>query len=138
MKMPAGVYYIGDPCYAITGRDQWAAFCEAVLQAEEEGNNVLARYGDFYCFAHGTAHGDGEYPLKGEGRTLGRLSVDSGMLACMPALLAERYGKPGEDMVRHEFDYEFSVRCAAGKFRFGHLRVDTRDEPESDYSPLPW
>lgn len=133
--MPAGRYFVGDPCYAVPNeywmdwlRDSYkngGADFDArtggspkVLLAEIKGHPVLGI---------GTAHGDGVYGGS-DGFAYG---VDAGLIGLVPMSL------PGaEDEVRAylgtvvEFEEPFECRYEGGTIILGHIRIET--DPEED------
>ena len=93
--LPAGEYYMGDPCYVID-EDLWDKFCDVYFQGEGvfefEGHQV---------FAVSTAYGDGSY-TDNLGNEYG---VDAGMIGLIPLALCVREKKDlvGE-AAEHKFD----------------------------------
>ena len=78
VALPAGRYWVGDPCYAI--REDWADFVGKIDATEVvnfKGQDVLViETGGDGCWNH-------------NGETYG---VDAGLLAVVPAALVEEYG----------------------------------------------
>ena len=140
MRLPAGIYYLGDPCYAFDHNDvddPWMEFLGVYWAAEEAGQCVFTFRG-FECFAHGTAYGDGFYGLEGGG-SIGGLSVDAGIIGCLPKALVEQLDAgekgPVSSLALHEFSQDFEVGYDDGEFRIGGLSVRTGgsiDEEEED------
>ena len=54
-KLPAGEYYVGDPCYCFKG--SWSS----VLAATEFFKNETVSFNDGFVAATNTAYGDGRY-----------------------------------------------------------------------------
>lgn len=79
-KMPAGLYYIGDPCYVID-EDKWDSFCHKIPR-----HDMLMEFEGLDVLVHDTAHGDGLY----ETNTMQNIAVDSGLIAILPMELAVR------------------------------------------------
>lgn len=71
--MPAGSYYIGDPCYVM--HDVWEEVCDTI----RNGNGEFTLSNGVRFAAYGTAHGDGSYATN-IGATL---DVDAGLIGCI-------------------------------------------------------
>lgn len=128
---PAGKYYIGDLCYAI---EDWDTFCNLTIKDSE------CLYGKFpwksaNLWQHGTAYGDGCY----NGTDGVKYGVDAGLIGILPIEYAD---KKDYDLTELgsivEFDHPFSVHYENGKFKFGHIYIDTDpqddEEEDEDYS----
>ena len=90
VTMPAGMYFLGDPCYAI---DEDGVWDEWLAEAEEAGtpeaNDVMVADVDGVpMLGFHTAYGDGGY-LSSDGEHL--FGVDSGMIGLVPIELVHRY-----------------------------------------------
>lgn len=93
---PDGVWF-GDPCYVFPEHD-WSDFCNAIFSYEkvfEPGRHYVAHVTQssgksWYTWS--TAYGDGCYRLQINGKTVGRLGVDAGMLAAIPMSLIKEWG----------------------------------------------
>lgn len=118
ITMPAGEYWVGDPCYAVpTSRwDEWlsAAGCyenpmPRILVAELDGQSVLGI---------GTAHGDGEY-LDQKGRSY---PVDAGLIGVTPVSLAAK-----EPFGSHRITFDAPFRCFYddGTIVLGAIHIET-------------
>ena len=81
--LPAGKYWIGDPCYVLTEDFfNWMKFCDRCFEGDESGRKnegVIDHQGILFAY-FGTAHGDGSYD-DNEGNEYG---VDAGMISCIP------------------------------------------------------
>ena len=77
-SLPAGRYWVGDPCYAVRG-DDYFTFLD---KAEDDGVNTF-KGNEFLVVSTG---GDGAWDYNGQ--TYG---VDAGMLAVLPAALVDEY-----------------------------------------------
>ena len=138
MKLAAGTYYIGDPCYAFPANDNddWSQFCADYLEAEDAKRFVFG-FRNFECFTHGTAHGDGRYELKdGNGVRIAELGVDAGIIGCLPKALVDQLDDGGSNhkrlMAEHTFPQAFYVDYEDGKFEIGDLSVQTDFGHEED------
>ena len=84
--LPAGTYYIGDPCYMLDPRvcrecyTKYSDELGGVLKFRMSNNNA-------WCAMFTTAIGDGCYDIGGK-----QLTVDSGMLSLIPTTVAD-FGK---------------------------------------------
>lgn len=126
-ELPAGTYYIGDPCYVVADGDDWAAFCTAYDKASPDATeSAVITFKGRQCFVSSTNTGDGcyrdnygdEYP------------VDAGMLAAVPADLVPAPTRAG--LVHSKFFVEpFRVGADKGRWKrrkriqFGHLTINT-------------
>ena len=79
-------------------------------------------YGGKKCFASGTAYGDGSY-YDAQDRVYG---VDAGLIGIMPFDVCDGDSMNGGNIV--EFSEDFKVQESEGKFRFGNVIINTRDE----------
>jgi len=57
--LPAGKYYIGDPCHVIDTGDSWNGYLNLMLEMETRTWVHWGAHGDMFCA--NTAHGDGTY-----------------------------------------------------------------------------
>ena len=128
--MPAGDYYVGDPCYAVPG-DRWMEWLEAgnydssasrwVIFAELDGYPVLG------C---ATAHGDGMY----DGDDGKRYLVDAGLIGLVPVEVALPGDTPeGMGMVRVRFKSDFTFENDEGVIRLGHITIDTKEDEDDGW-----
>ena len=90
VTMPAGMYFLGDPCYAI---DEDGVWDEWLAEAEEAGTPaangaMVADVDGVPMLGFQTAYGDGGY-LSSDGEHL--FGVDSGMIGLVPIELVHRY-----------------------------------------------
>jgi len=125
VKMPAGTYMVGDPCYSVPNA-RWMEWLESadyknnyILMAELDGQMVLG---------FSTAYGDGEY-CDQEGN---KYPVDAGMIGLVPVDLIE--GGPDADLgcvVTFTDDF-LCTRSDAGLLEFGDIIINTDDEVEDD------
>lgn len=126
--MPAGTYYIGDLCYALTD-EQW----DEVSGGDEgkytlsDGTEVVIMY---------TAWGDGAYDSN---RNTSH-SVDSGSIGCVLQSRMSEQSKQDENLLKeHAAVFVFNESFVVGKrgrgvLQFGDIVIDTdpRDEEEFD------
>lgn len=131
--LPAGKYWIGDPCYVLSNDDtkfDWGDFCSSCFENDPSGRSnegIVTHQG--ITFAHyGTAYGDGCYE-DNQGNEYG---VDAGMLGCIP--IDSVIDKSGLDSgTVHEFPEAFTTDYDEGKIRFGHVIIDTDPEYDEEY-----
>lgn len=117
LEMPAGTYWVGDPCYGVPDQ-RWMEWLEAadyesnhpVLYAELDGHPVVGLT---------TAYGDGVYH-DGPGN---EYPVDAGLIGMVPVAVAQE--KPF-GMRKVVFDFPVKVRWDEGVLEFGSIRIDTR------------
>lgn len=122
VRMPAGDYYVGDPCYAVPN-DRWMEWLEAadfmactgrdeLLVAELDGKTIVGV---------STAYGDGLYP----GSDGGEYPVDAGLLGVTPVEVATEtpFGSR-----RVTFTEDFICRYDDGTVILGSIEIDTDPE----------
>jgi hypothetical protein len=132
--MPAGTYFVGDPCYAVPD-DRWHEWlaladpdvfgpnptrndggCARVLNAELDGHPVLGI---------GTAYGDGVYQDK-QGNSF---PVDAGLIGLVSVGLIE--DKVRDDLgVIWTFERPFECSYRDGVIVLGDFEINTEDEEE--------
>ena len=122
-KLPAGKYWIGDPCYVLdddNGDFDWGTFCRFCFQGDSSGRKnegIVTHQGITFAY-FGTAYGDGAY-VDQEGNLYG---VDAGMLGCIPIDHAG-YCHLGDI---HDFPEPFSCNYNNGTITFGHIVIKTK------------
>lgn len=116
-KLPAGKYYIGDPCYVIHHR-AWVKVCD---NTDDKVINCL----EHPFFMAGTAYGDGVYFDQNNRE----YDVDSGCLGAVPVALIQ---KPlGAFMMIIDFPDGLVIGYDGKVFMFGSLTIDT--DPQEDF-----
>lgn len=110
ITLPAGRYYIGDPCY-VFAEDAW----DRLIENDLEGAVTFEGHA---LWAHYTAWGDGEYHDQ-RGHAYG---VDSGTLAAVPEALVVRSSEDG-----HWLDAPNGLRVSydGGTFCFNDVVIHT-------------
>ena len=118
--LPAGKYYIGDPCYVFT-HDSWSpGICDAILDDREEHKGVK-------FFADHTAYGDGTY----RGSNGFEYGVDAGLIGAIPfELITDLSGLEYGTVI--EVNGELVCESNEGSFQIGDLVIDTADTGEED------
>tara|TARA_Y100000739_G_C20197169_1_gene279378 strand:+ start:77 stop:532 length:456 start_codon:yes stop_codon:yes gene_type:complete len=136
-RLPAGKYYVGDPCYVIPD-ERWSTFCKA----KYTDSNKPPKVGVFWLpegtkYANfDTKYGDGLY--ESSGKTEQMFYVDSGSIACIPVdALPNDKVEIAKGHVIH-FDKKFFVGYDAenGMIMYDNLYIPTGwlDEDSSDES----
>lgn len=102
-NLPAGEYYLGDPCYVIA-EDEWLNFCHLLSTFDREKmqevslctNGMIAEFNGHKVFVTSTNCGDGSYRDQ-----LGNsYPVDAGLIGLIPlALCTKRF-----DGLGHKFE----------------------------------
>ena len=120
--LPAGKYYIGDPCYVL-GRphSNW----ESVLDESNFFENPYINKG-LTALAFGTAFGDGEY-LDQDGR---KYPVDAGLIGATPVKMATVKKPTGVHLL--EFLEPFLCTTDGAVICFGRIRIDTDPQGEDE------
>lgn len=132
VEMPAGAYYIGDPCYVIPHgyNALWAHACNTWFDGMgRRSGRALIRKGEDYFVAFDTFYGDGSYPDQ-NGRTYG---VDSGHIGAVPMELVKR--TDSEEKAKrcgHIVTFDKPFRCFVDKDKgvitLGDIVIDTKGD----------
>lgn len=133
MILPAGKYWIGDPCYIFphTGpmKNKWDEILEEVDFFEVSYGEL--DNGKIKVWAASTAYGVGCY-VGSNGKVF---TVDDGLIGIVPQETVDYLGRTDNDLdclgLFIEFTEPFLVKSRNGLFDFGHIRIDT-DEYEED------
>lgn len=123
VTMPAGKYYVGDPCYAVPD-SRWEEWLKAA-NFEDEGRFLVANIDGHAVLGIGTAYGDGTY----EGNDGNSYPVDAGLLGLVPVSIAE---PSFPDLPLVEFTSDFECSYDDGVVTLGRITIDT-DPEEEDY-----
>lgn len=130
IMVPAGKYWIGDPCYSVPDED-WD---DLLLTCDYfQGSAVGTCPNGAKVLGFGTAYGDGEY-FDGNGRGY---PVDAGLIGLVPVIEGwnrEDSGVGKEDGV-YLIEFTKDTLCASSQdgryLKFGDLVIDT-DPEEAD------
>lgn len=110
--LPAGEYYIGDPCYALQNegknQDQW----DDVLEQTDFFSKPVATLNGKKLCAFSTAYGDGAY----SGSDGFEYGVDAGLLGAVPAAIAS--GRSLQFMKRFVSSGPLRCSCENGVISF--------------------
>lgn len=141
--LPAGEYYVGDPCYVFD--EEWNDVLDATgffglfeneqaikddrYSPRDEQHGVFM-YKDKALCGSSTAYGDGSY-----NSNIGfRFDVDAGLLGAIPLELCDK-DKLAETL-KHDsgkivkFDAPFSIDYKDGTIYMGHVEIYTDEDPE--------
>lgn len=130
--LPAGTYYIGDPCYVIPDAE-W----DGVLQTsgyfghdDHKRGGIFQHRGLWYA-AYSTRYGDGTY-RDGSNRAY---PVDSGTIGAVPVELAKLEDEEGPIFGCHliSFREPFQVSEHNGVIRIGKITIDTAESDNDEY-----
>ena len=141
VQIPAGDYWLSDPCYTIKDED-WIPWLEACNYTEED--NLVGKIPgtDFLAVGFRTAWGDGVYPLQKKNARYGgewvdeaELGVDAGLIGFVPC---EYGGEASLYVTKVTFDSLTSVTWREGNFEWRNssgekFRVVTDGSDEDDY-----
>ena len=123
IKLPAGVYAIGDPCYTIKD-ESWDKVLDISRFFEDDGYHEYDQDGEKrHVCAISTAYGDGTYTDQ-FGKEYG---VDAGLIGIRPYDEVLKDSKSAYKSAYHvyEFTEPFCVEERNGVLKFGHIEIDT-------------
>lgn len=127
IKMKAGKYTIGDPCYVVP-KEMWKDFCAALNTKSNEFRCIKAfvfRGHEFYV--SDTYEGDGHYGsnhFSGTG-----FSVDSGLIGAVPGAFILEFGcrsKASEECICIDVGEYSTAEYNDGRITFDELEIYTR------------
>lgn len=123
--VPAGKYYLCDPCYIVSDADTWVKFLESCYAEDSEGFS-----GHYESLLDGTkvlafaTPGDGSYyDQHGDS-----FSVDSGLLGLIPCSYSPEYGDIERLGKQVEFVEETLCFTRDGILTFGNHIIDTEKQ----------
>ncbi len=129
--IPAGEYWVGDPCYCFTDHNRWMALLES---ADYMGDHAIleAEAGGAIFVASRTAHGDGRYSDQ-RGRSY---PVDAGLLGVVPVGMEEEpesWARSRDELLaRVTFEQPFRITYDWGTVQIGHLVIETDNEEDEE------
>lgn len=131
VQVPAGTYFVGDPCYAVPKKD-WMPLLEQTnfFDCYKEGKgSPVGDVRELFVLGFSTKWGDGTYTDE-QGRVYG---VDAGMIGLVDARLIdpEDNSVHGGHIITFERDF-IAKEDDEGVLTFGHIVIDT--DPEDDDS----
>jgi len=135
MRLPAGTYFISDPCYIIRD-EKYDRLLEEThyfgLSLPDRGNIFIDSVTKLPFAVFSTAYGDGCYRDE-SGFEYG---VDAGCIACVPVAMVDGLTGARDSINLVTFDSPFEVGYNDGLITFGHVNIQTSggyDEYEEDY-----
>jgi len=134
MVMPAGKWWIGDPCYVFPHKGPMANKWDELLAEVDFFDNSYGELdnGKIKVWAASTAYGDGRY-VGSNGKAF---PVDAGLIGIVPQETVDYLGKTDNDLdylgLFIEFNESFIVESNNGLFHFGHIEIDTGDDSSFD------
>lgn len=120
VTVPAGRYFLGDPCYAVPG-GLWMPLLESCGDFDA---SPVGKVGGIEVLAFSTAWGDGTYYDQFENE----FPVDAGLIGLTPidlALQRETLGRLASMGLVVEFKTETLCVKADGQLRFGQYVIET-------------
>jgi hypothetical protein len=118
--VPAGSYFLGDPCYAVPD-----AFWDALLNTCKFFEKPIGTANGFEVLGFGTAWGDGSY----QDQDGNEYPVDAGLIGLVPVGLIEQEQRAELLKLGRMVDFTEPTACTAaqGVMQFGRIRIDTRN-----------
>lgn len=116
MILPAGKYYIGDPCYVLSEKNLHVAI-------DNMGTGGISEIDGHQMWAHFTQYGDGTFTDQNGVE----YAVDGAALAAVPIDLIENPEGEEHGTVM-EFANSFSVNYDDGVFWFGDICINTNHD----------
>ena len=126
--IPAGEYYVGDPCYGVPDA-RWMEWLEAA-DYENVDRFLVADLDDRHTVVGvRTAYGDGEY-YDQAGRAY---PVDAGLIGVVPVELVEEDEPSGMHRVTFDSDFQVAYSGEHGTIHIGTIDIETDPDPNPDY-----
>jgi hypothetical protein len=126
VTVPAGKYWLGDPCYVIKD-EMWIEWLESCDYTKER--HLVGKTPDgHFALGFNTADGDGVYQDQ-FGFSYG---VDAGLIG----LVAYEHNPKGEDLLSQLVEFTSDVVAEVDenfKMTFGNIVIETEYEEEDDY-----
>ena len=130
-ELPAGTFYVGDPCYGFTSEAgeadnvwmEWLNTCYKNSD-QEDPNRVMLMDGEvrgLRVVASGTKYGDGGYEDQ-YGRVYG---VDAGLIGVIPASGWVTTDETPRGMHKVEFPTPFHIGYDDGTITIGDIAIET-------------
>jgi hypothetical protein len=124
VKVPAGKYWLGDPCYVIEA-DDWSKVCEAFYADENRGKSIVRvdlGNGNLVVLCQ-TAWGDGEYRSSKNHV----IPVDSGTIGLVSMAYDPEFKSNFDLCSLVEFPLNPIIENQNGIMWFDTIRVDTQN-----------
>lgn len=135
MFLPAGKYWIGDPCYIFPQEGPMANKWDELLAEVDFFDNSYGELDDgkIKVWAASTAYGDGCY-IGSNGKAF---PVDAGLIGIAPQETVDYLNSADNNLdylgLFIEFNKSFIVESKDGLFHFGHIEINTCDEDDDFY-----
>lgn len=111
-KMPAGKYYLGDPCYVIHD-ELWPEFCNQIDDSRIRNGDIIT-FQNHPVFVTSTNYGDGVY----QDQLLNFYGVDAGIIALVPLeICKKRTLENNFEGLGHAFEAANEITVAVTKGR---------------------
>ena len=89
ITLPAGEYYVGDPCYSVSHDAEGSEAWNAILTSSNIFEDCIkGSWNGFDVIASRTAYGDGVFTDQNDEYEFG---VDAGLIGVIPAALVEHF-----------------------------------------------
>lgn len=82
VKLPAGTYFLGDPCYAVTESAVWTEYVETAYDGNYWSGGAFIN--GFPVVALSTMYGDGAFPITGVTTLSTEKAVDFSKISSIP------------------------------------------------------
>lgn len=137
--LPAGEYWIGDPCYAFPNSGpKEHLWCQVLGDSHDLDDPYITD--EIKIWAGGTAYGDGEY----ESDTNDIFPVDAGLIGIMTRETVDFLSNDITELTRLgkfvTFNEDFNICINYGTFQFGDMVIETGvdidgfyDDYDNDY-----
>ena len=148
--LPAGRYYLGDPCYVFDNHNSWMILLESSNYLEDfvELNMRHGLRGEGWVAASNTQWGDGEYAATFHGA---RLGVDAGLIGVVHESVVKHHANPESIAsiwdpeagpapsngysgvwVTFKEPFRFTQKDSQGTINAGHIEIYTGDDHEDE------
>ena len=129
ITLPAGEYYVGDPCYSVSHDAEGSEAWDAILTSSNIfDDRIKGSWNGFDVIASRTAYGDGVYTDQNDEYEFG---VDAGLIGVIPVALVEHFAGRNSAQALHkvtfdrDFVFESVQRDNDGIITIDHLRIST-------------
>lgn len=124
--LPAGKYFIGDPCYAFQVDGSW----DVVLEKSDYFSRPSVEIDGKVLCAFSTVWGDGEYLDQNDNA----YPVDAGLIGVVPEEIALKYCGSKEPFGMHLFEFKKDFECYSldGVIVLGKIVIDTDSQVDEE------